>query len=144
MDTYAVLNILLLIHLAGLVMGFVGGRAHGVVISRIEGAGDETAEMLWQFEKSASWTAFAGTALLVFSGLAMLSLKYGGFEDQDYFFWIKMVLVFVVAIAEILRHITAVKWKAGDAVMQSRSKFWGKVSGISAIATVIVAVFNFN
>lgn len=144
MDLYILLNALLIIHLAGLIMGFIGGRAHGVIVSRIAGAPDATVEMLWEFEKKASWTAFIGTGLLVLSGTLMLWLKYGGTDGQDWLFWAKMILVAAVAAAEILRHQTALKWRAGIGTGERQTKLWGKFSGVAAVLTVIVAVFNFN
>jgi hypothetical protein len=144
LDFYAFLNVLLILHLAGLVMGFVGGRAHGEIVTRLKGAGPDATEMLWALEKKASWTAFTGTALLIASGSLMLWLKYGGIAGQSSLFWLKMVLVLAVSLAEIVRHLTALQWKSGNESMEIWTKLAGKFSGLAAIATVAVAVFNFN
>jgi hypothetical protein len=144
MDLFTLINILLIIHLAGLIMGFVGGRAHGVVVGRIAAASPETAALLWTFEAQASRTAFIGTALLLASGVAMLWLKYDGLAGQGALFIVKMALVAAVTIAEIMRHRTALAWKAGNAAMERATRAWGKFSGLAAVATVAVAVFNFN
>ncbi len=143
-DLYILLNLLLILHLAGLVMGFVGGRAHGAVVARLKGAGADVAEVLWAFEKTASWTAFIGTGLLVVSGALMLWLKYDGLAGQGWLFWLKMVLVVAVALAEVVRHLAALRWKSGDEAMAVWAKRAGKFSGLAAVATVAVAVFNFN
>jgi hypothetical protein len=138
------LNILLIIHLAGLIMGFVGGRSHAEVMKKISAASPDTAAVLWEFEKKASWTAFLGTALLVISGASMLWLKYDGPQHQPPLFWVKIGLVALVAVAEIMRHITAVQVREGNAAMLSQTRFWGKTSGIAAVAIVVIAVLVFG
>ena len=55
-----------------------------------------------------------------------------------------MALVVLVATAEIMRHRTARQWKAGNAADQQQTRMWGRISGLAAVATVVVAVFNFN
>ena len=114
-----------------------------MIISRIADTSGETQALYWGFEEKASKMAFMGTTLLVISGLTMLWLKYGGIDGQEILFWIKMALV-VVATAEILRHRKARQWKAGNADDLLRTRMWGKLSGLAAVATVVVAVFNFN
>jgi uncharacterized membrane protein len=138
------LNILLIIHLAGLIMGFVGGRTHGEVVNRLRTAGPEATKMLWELEKKSSWTAFIGTGLLIVSGALLLWLKYNGLEGQSLLFWLKIALVVVVTWAEIARHFAALRWRDGDETQAYWAAAWGKISGISAVAVVIVAVFNFN
>ncbi|WP_271271122.1 hypothetical protein [Aliamphritea hakodatensis] len=141
---YTLLKILLVIHLAGVILGFIGGRVHGALISWLETAPADTAEILWRYEKSASYMAFLGTSLLIITGILMLVYKWGGLAGQDWLFWVKMVLVAAVGGAEIVRHITAVKWRQGDQSMLAWTKNSGKFSGIAAVLTVIVGVFNFN
>lgn len=144
MDIFTLLNVLLILHLVGLVLGFVGGRAHGVVMGKIGAASQETAALLWAFEAQASRAAFIGTAILVVTGLAMLYLKYGGFAGQGMLFYVKLALVAAVATAEIMRHLSALRWRAGDPAMEVRTKAWGRFSGLAALSTLAVAVFNFN
>lgn len=143
-DLYFWLNILLVLHLAGLIMGFIGGRTHGVILSRIAATEGETADMWWKYESQASNISFLGTAILIVSGSLMLWYKYGGLSGQETLFWIKMVLVVIVALAEIFRHQTAKSWKAGDEASFGKSRMWGKISGIAAVSTLIAGVFNFN
>jgi uncharacterized membrane protein len=135
-----VLHALLFIHLAGLIMGFVGGRSHGEIMKRLPSSGSEAAGVLWDLERKASWTAFVGTAILVPSGMAMLWLKWGGPQYQPPLFWVKISLVVVVAWAEIARHRSALAWRDGDERSHYWTRFWGKISGLSAIG--IVVIFN--
>lgn len=139
-----VLQALLIVHLSGLVMGFVGGRSHAEVMKRLPMAGSEASAILWDFEKKASSAAFIGTGLLVSSGAAMLWLKWGGPQNQPILFWVKIALVTLVAVAEVARHNTALLWRQGDASMHYWTRLWGKISGLAAMAIVVVAVIVFN
>ena len=139
-----ILQALLIVHLAGLVMGFVGGRSHAEIMKRLPDLGSEASQLLWDYEAKASWTAFIGTGLLVTSGAAMLWLKWGGPGNQPPMFWLKIALVALVTWAEVARHAAATRWRRGDNSMRRPAVLWGKVSGLAATAIIVVAVLVFN
>lgn len=141
---HTLLQVLLFIHLAGLIMGFIGGRSHSSIMKSLPDTGQEASGILWDFEKKASWIAFVGTMILIPSGIGLLWLKWGGIQTQPPLFWLKLCLVAVVAYAEIARHQAAIRWRCGEQKMHAKALLWGKISGISAVAIIILAIILFN
>lgn len=135
---------LLVLHLAGLILGFVGGRSHAEIMKQLPSAKGNAIDILWSYESKASWISFIGTGILIVSGAAMLWLKWGGPMNQQTVFYVKMVFVVLVAWAEIARHLSARQWRRGNDAMHQHSRLWGKISGLSAIATLVLGVVSFN
>lgn len=95
-------QLLLVIHLLALVVGTATTVAMPVVMSRMAGAGPEARPSFMSIGKRLSLNARVAVGVLVLSGLAMVLVRYGGFEAMSGWFWFKMVLVTVIIVAMVL------------------------------------------
>ena len=129
-------NILLIIHLAAFGLAITTTIAAPLIGSRIAAAPPEARPLLGGIGKRLSINARIAFGLLLITGLAMVYVRYGGFEGQSVWFFIKMGLVVVVLIAMIIG-ILAKPGTISPQVM-------GWITRLAMAGIVISAVMAFN
>lgn len=138
MDVF--INILIFIHIFGLVLGMGSGMSMSIAQRLVT-------EPTTGFEKLTDALARngqVGLALLWISGLLVVWLKFGGISGLSFWFWIKMVFVVVLSAALGIGAASYRKAKAGDKDAAKRAKLAGMTSGLSGLIVIFSAVFAFN
>ena len=129
-------NILLIIHLAAFGLAITTTIAAPLIGSRIAAAPPDARPLLGGIGKRLSINARIAFGLLLITGLAMVYVRYGGFEGQSVWFFIKMGLVVGVLIAMIIG-ILAKPGTISPQVM-------GWITRLAMAGIVISAVMAFN
>lgn len=129
-------NILLIIHLAAFGLAITTTIAAPLIGSRIAAAPPDARPLLGGIGKRLSINARIAFGLLLITGLAMVYVRYGGFEGQSVWFFIKIGLVVVVLIAMIIG-IVAKPGTISPQVM-------GWITRLAMAGIVISAVMAFN
>ena len=139
-----ILNLLLWVHLLGLVMGLGGGIALGFVGPRLIASTEPMREEMWTFEKFFGRVGSAGLALLLITGPLMLWLKFGGPEGLSWWFWLKMAFVAIALVGVGLHQWAAARFHRGDLSAIPLMFASGRTAGAAMALTVLWAVFTFN
>ncbi|WP_332687488.1 hypothetical protein [Devosia sp.] len=129
-------NILLIIHLAAFGLAITTTIAAPLIGSRIGAVPPDARPLLGGIGKRLSINARIAFGLLLLTGIAMVYVRYGGFEGQSVWFFIKMGLVVVVLIAMIIG-IVAKPGTISPQVM-------GWITRLAMAGIVISAVMAFN
>jgi hypothetical protein len=137
-------DVLLFLHLVGLMMG-AGGGFGSMVTMRVAAKQppDIAAAMRTPGPAFARFSAI-GLALMWASGLALVWLQYGGFAGLSAMFWVKMLFVATLTIAATLTELTYAGIKRGDAAAAKRLPVLGPMAGLSSLLAVLFAVFAFH
>ena len=129
-------NLLLIVHLVALVVGTATTIVMPVVMGRMAGASPDGRHLLAGIVNRLSLNARIAFGVLLLSGLAMVYVRYGGFEGMSPWFWVKMMLVAVVLVALILSAV------ARPGSINPRIMGW--ITRLSLLGIVVSAVFAFN
>lgn len=129
-------QIFLFIHLVAFAVGAATNVAMPIVASRLAAAGPGAAGALGPIAKRLSTNARAAVVVLVISGVALVYLRYGGFEGMNAWFWVKMALVaFIIAMM------------AAGAFLPPQAlnpRLFGPVMRVTLLGIVLAAVMAFN
>jgi putative membrane protein len=129
-------NILLIIHLAAFGLAISTTIVAPLIGSRMASAPPEARPLLGGIGKRLSLNARLAFGLLLLTGIGMVYLRYGGFEGQSVWFFIKMGLVVVVLIAMIVGIV------AKPGTISPRLMGW--ITRLAMAGIVISAVMAFN
>jgi hypothetical protein len=129
-------NILLIVHLAAFGLAISTTIVAPLIGSRMAGAPPEARPLLGGIGKRLTLNARIAFGLLLLTGIAMVYVRYGGFEGQSVWFFIKMGLVLVVLIAMIIGAVA----KPGTI----SPRVMGRITRIAMAGIVISAVMAFN
>jgi len=129
-------NILLIIHLAAFGLAISTTIVAPLIGSRLASAPPETRPLLGGIGKRLSLNARLAFGLLLLTGIGMVYVRYGGFEGQSVWFFIKMGLVVVVLIAMIVGIV------AKPGTISPRLMGW--ITRLAMAGIVISAVMAFN
>jgi uncharacterized membrane protein len=138
------LDVLLIVHFIGLMMGAGGGLGSTVVMAHARSLPEDKSEPVRAVGPALAHMATAGVVLMLLSGGAMVSTKYGGFGGMPPTFWIKMIFVATLTLAVILIEVTYGQVKKGNAKAAAMLPRLGPVAGISAILAVVFAALSFQ
>jgi protoporphyrinogen IX oxidase len=139
-----VLDSLLIIHFAGLMLGAGGGLGSTVVTAQARAMPPEQAGPLRSVGPALARMSTVGLILLLLSGPALVSMKYGGFAAMPTMFWVKLVFVGTLTLAAILIEVTYARVKKGDVKAAALLPGLGPVAGISSVLAVIFAALAFH
>jgi|EndMetStandDraft_5_1072996.scaffolds.fasta_scaffold597561_1 uncharacterized membrane protein SirB2 len=131
-----VFNFLLIVHLAAFGLGIATTIAAPLVGSRMALATLDSRPLLGGIGKQLMINARIAFGLLLITGISMVFVRYGGFEGQSVWFFIKMGLVAVVLVAMIIGAVT----KPGT--ISPRVMGW--ITRLAMAGIVISAVMAFN
>ena len=129
-------NILLIIHLAAFGLAISTTIVAPLIGSRMAGASPDARPLLGGIGKRLTLNARIAFGLLLLTGIAMVYVRYGGFEGQGVWFFIKMGLVLVVLIAMIIGAV------AKPGTISPRVMGW--ITRLAMAGIVISAVMAFN
>lgn len=85
-----------------------------------------------------------GVALLIVTGVLMVSWKYGGVAELSYWFWLKMLLVLCLIGLVIFNIFNGRKLRAGDAVAAARAPELARLGMALLAGIVLTAVLAFG
>jgi hypothetical protein len=137
-------DILLALHLIGLMLGAGGGFGSMITMRAAAKASPEQAATLRTLGPAMARLATAGLVLMLLTGPALVSLKYGGFDNMPQLFWVKLLFVTTLTIAAIGVELTYGQIKAGNASAAARLPALGPVAGLSSVLAVVFAVLAFH
>ena len=129
-------NILLILHLAAFGVGIATTIAAPLVGSRMALATPDSRPLLGGIGKQLQLNARIAFATLLVTGIAMVYVRYGGFEGQSIWFFIKMGLVALILIAMLLGAF------AKPGTINPRVMGW--ITRLSMAGIIIAAVMAFN
>jgi hypothetical protein len=143
-EVHMTIDILLALHLIGLMLGAGGG--FGSMIAQREAAKrvPEQAAVLRSLGSAMVNLSGVGLIVMLITGFALLFAKYNGFAGMTAMFWLKMAFVTALTLASVGVHVTYGQIKAGNAAAASRLPALGPIAGISSILAVIFAVLAFH
>lgn len=137
-------DILLALHLIGLMMGAGGGFGSTITMRVAATRPPDHVAVLRTLGPIMARFAAAGLVLMWLTGLALVALKYGGFAGLPGLFWAKMIFVTTLTLAAIAVEITYGQVKGGDMKAAARLPLLGPIAGISSLIAVVFAVLAFH
>ena len=135
---------LLFLHLFGLLMGAGGGLGAGVVMRIASSRPPEQANVLRSVGPALGRASTIGLIIMLITGPALVSMKYGGFANLPTLFWVKMVFVASLTLAAITLELTYASVKRGNVEAAKRLPALGPWAGVSSLLAVLFAVLAFN
>ncbi|MBU1176532.1 MAG: hypothetical protein KKH72_14100 [Alphaproteobacteria bacterium] len=138
-----VVNILVALHLLGLVIGMGSGMALGVLGARTRTAPPDHKGLLFAIGNVLGRNGQIGLGLLWVTGIAVVLLKYNGVAGLTWWFWVKMALVVVLSASVGIGGAAYRKVQAGDAGAGKRLAMAGKVNLVTGPLIILAAVFAF-
>ena len=137
-------DILLALHIIGLMMGAGGGFGSMIVGRTAAARPAEEAAVLRSLGPALARFSSAGLALMLASGLALVFVKYGGFAGLPGLFWVKMLFVLTLTLAAAALEVAFAQLKSGDAGAAARVPVLGPIAGVSSLLAVTFAIFAFH
>lgn len=138
------IDILLALHMVGLMMGAGGGFGSMITMQEAAKRTPEQGGVLKTLGPAMARFSAAGLALMWLTGLSLVFVKFGGFDDLPTLFWAKMAFVTALTVCSILAHITYGQLKAGNVAVAKRLPVLGPLSGASSMIAVLFAVLSFH
>ncbi|HEX5007234.1 MAG TPA: hypothetical protein VFV70_08990 [Hyphomonadaceae bacterium] len=139
-----ILDVLLIVHFAGLMLGAGGGIGSTIVMGYARSLPDEKGVIVRGAGPALARLSTAGLVLMLLTGPALVSMKYGGFAAMPTMFWVKLVFVATLTLAAILIEITYAQVKKGNAAAAANLPKLGPLAGISALLAVVFAALAFH
>ena len=139
-----ILDVLLIVHFAGLMMGAGGGIGSTIVMGYARSLPAEKASVVQGAGPALARLSTAGLVLMLLTGGAMVQFKYGGFSAMPTMFWVKLVFVATLTIAAILIELTYAQMKKGNTAAAANLPKFGPLAGISSLLAVIFAALAFH
>lgn len=137
-------DILLFIHLLGLMMGAGGGFGSMIVMRAALARPPEQAGVLRSVGPALGRFSLIGLVLMWLTGLSLVFLKYGGFSALPTIFWVKIAFVLSLTAAAFTLELTYAAVKRGDAKAAARLPLLGPCAGISSLLAALFAVLAFH
>lgn len=137
-------DILLALHLIGLMMGAGGGFGSMITMREAAKRPPEQAGVLKTLGPAMAGFSAMGLTLLWLTGLALVFAKFGSFGALPAMFWVKMLFVGALTLFAIAVHLTYRQVKAGNLAAAARLPVLGPLSGASSLLAVLFAVLSFH
>ena len=129
-------NILLFIHLVALVVGAATNVAMPLVGGQMARAAPEARAGLGAIARALGINARIAIAVLIASGLAMVWVRYGGFDLFNTWFWVKMVLVVLIVALMVVGSVLPPG--------KINPRLFGMMARVALLGIILTAVFAFN
>lgn len=139
-----VTDIVLFLHLFGLLLGAGGGFGSAVVMRTALKRPPDQANALRSVGPALGRLSTIGLILMLITGPALVAMKYGGFSNMPSLFWVKLVFVASLTFAAIALEITYASVKRGDVEAAKRLPALGPWAGVSSFLAVLFAVLAFH
>jgi len=137
-------DLLLALHLFGLMMGAGGGFGSMIVMRRAAAAPADQAMALRGLGPIMANFSGIGLVLMLATGIALVFIRYGGFTGLPMMFWVKMLFVTTLTLAALAVHVTYAQVRAGNAAAAARLPALGPLAGLSSVFAVLFAVLAFH
>ena len=129
-------NILLFVHLVALVVGAATNVAMPLVAGQMARAAPEARAGLGAIARALGINTRIAVAVLIASGLAMVWVRYGGFDLFNTWFWVKMVLVVLIVALMVVGSVLPPG--------KINPRLFGMVARVVLLGIILTAVFAFN
>jgi hypothetical protein len=139
-----ILDVLLIVHFAGLMMGAGGGIGSTIVMRHALTLPAEQGNIVRGAGPALARLSTFGLVLLLLTGGALVQFKYGGFGAMPTMFWVKMVFVATLTLAAILIEVTYAQVKKGNTGAAANLPKFGPLAGISALLAMVFAALAFH
>lgn len=137
-------DIVLFIHLVGLMMGAGGGFGSTVVMQHAAKLPPEQAGPLRGVGPALARMSTAGLVLMWVTGLTLVFMRYGGFSNLPQLFWVKIVFVLSLTLAAITIEMTYAQVKSGNMAAAAKLPRLGPWAGLSSLLAVLFAALAFH
>jgi hypothetical protein len=137
-------DLLLILHLFGLMLGFSASVANLVVGSLIAAAEPSERPVLGRVPPKMSHVASTGLVLMWVTGVIMLLTKWDGGAGLPWPFHAKLTAVVLLTLAVGYGHSLQAKVNRGDTAAAAKLPNAGKVITLLAVLSVIFAVMTFG
>ena len=137
-------DVVLALHLIGLMMGAGGGFGSMIVMGVAAKRPPDHGVVLRTLGPTLARFAAAGLALMWLSGVALVELRFGGFSNLPPLFWVKIAFVLSLTLAAIATELTYARVQRGDVEAAKRLPLLGPVAGASSLLAVLFAVLTFH
>jgi hypothetical protein len=137
-------DIVLALHLIGLMMGAGGGFGSMIAQRHAASLSPEQAGPVRALGPAMVQFSGIGLIIMLATGFGLVFVKYNGFAGLGAMFWVKMLFVTTLTLASIGVHLTYGQIKAGNAAAASRLPKLGPIAGLSSILAAIFAVLAFH
>lgn len=139
------LDVLLILHFVGLMLGAGGGIGSTVVMRHALSLPQDQGDIIRGAGPALSGMSMTGLILMLVTGFALWAIKYElAFASMPAMFWIKMAFVTTLTIASILIQLAHRDVKRGNAAAAARLPRFGPMAGISSLLAVLFAVLAFH
>jgi hypothetical protein len=140
-----VLDVLLILHFIGLMLGAGGGLGSTVAMGIALKMPPEQGSIIRSIGPSLARLSAAGLVLMLVSGISLVVMKYNGdLASMPALFWAKMFFVTTLTIAVALIEMTYAQVKKGNGAAAARLPRLGPMAGMSAFLATILAVLTFH
>jgi uncharacterized membrane protein len=139
-----IVDIVLFLHLLGLMMGAGGGFGSMIVMRGALNIPPEQAAPVRSLGPALGRFSTIGLILMLITGPALVSMKYGGFGGLPSLFWVKMIFVVSLTLAAITLELTYASVKRGNMEAAKRLPALGPWAGLSSLLAVLFAVLAFH
>ena len=139
-----IVKLLLWAHLAALVVGMGGGLGMSQVRPRPAAAAPGERETWWPMARTFQMMSRIGLVVMLLTGPAMVSMKYGGMGGLNVWFTGKMALVALAVVLMAVTEIGMARLKRGDERGGRLAMTAGPLIGMTFFAVILAAVFAFN
>ena len=129
-------NVLLITHLLALAVATAGAVTMPVIMPRMAGASPEGRQMLGGIGQRLRINGQIAFGVLLLTGIAMVFVRYGGFDAMGIWFWVKMGFIAIVLVMMIVGAVT----KPGTIPVA----VFAWVPRIALLGIFVSAVFAFN
>jgi hypothetical protein len=137
-------DIILFIHLAGLMMGAGGGFGSMLVMRHAATLPPEQQGPFRALGPKMAKFSHIGLALMWITGLMLVFLRYGGLANLPQLFWVKIVFVLSLTLAAITIEMTYADIKRGNVAAAARLPRLGPWAGMSSLLAVLFASLAFH
>ena len=137
-------DIILFIHIAGLMMGASGGFGSMIVMRHAATLPPEQQGPIRALGPQMARFSHIGLTLMWITGLSLVFLRYGGFGALPQLFWVKIVFVLSLTLAAIAIEMTYADIKRGNMAAAARLPRLGPWAGLSSLLAVLFAVLAFH
>lgn len=136
-------DILLILHLLGLGAG-ASSVVAGPLLRRQIGAAPNDAPALAKLQPIFSRVGQIGLAILLVTGLWMLSTIYGGGAGLPWTFWVKLVFVGALTAGVVTLEVVGRQARAGSTWARARLPLIGAIMTLFLLLVIIFAVLTFH
>ena len=137
-------NVLIGLHLLGLVIGMGSGIALGVMGPLYGQAKDGERSLLFRIGNALGRNGHVGLGLLWVTGILIVFLKYGGIGAMTPWFWAKMVAVVALSASIGIGSAAYRRFQAGDNGASARVALTATINKVLGPVIILLAVFAFN